>query len=118
MTKMMAGADVKKQAREWLDFFLKVGAVAGIIWAVLAWADATPVLSRDLNQVEVAQAKVDADQWEIVEGNQRFLMIMRFDELDRRAKGNGTPLTPQERAIYCDLAHNLGFAGVGCAPPR
>lgn len=116
MAKMM-GVDVAKQARGWLDFFLKVGAVAAIGWAVLVWADATPVLSRDLTAAVKTQATVDGDQWEIVQANQRFLMIMRFDELDRRARGNGNPLTPQERDIYCDLGRQLGYEAFGCAPP-
>lgn len=75
--------------------------LGGAGWGILAWADATPVLSRDIEPLATQVA-----------ANSQSLALQRWQYLEAKRQNQG--LTPNERLEYCALSRQLGFQGVGC----
>lgn len=91
--------DFLKRAAE---IFGSIAIVGGGVWGILAWADATPVLSRDLEPI--------AQQ---VASNSQTLALQRWQYLEAKRQNQG--LTASERVEFCALSRQLGLRGEGCA---
>lgn len=79
-----------------LGVLVALAGLTGSAWAVGDSLGIRPALKAEVDNV-----------MEIASANQRQLMIMRFDELNRKKQTVG--LTPVEFQIWCELGYKLGY---------
>jgi hypothetical protein len=84
-----------------VEAILAVSALAGLVWTVAVFADAAPVLTRDLRVVQ-SQLEQLTDK----------LLIIEWQNLQDTLKFRA--LTPQEQVRLCQVSEGLKINAPGC----
>lgn len=86
---------------QWLGIPTAVAAAALALWTMLGWADARPVLERDIRPL-----------WSATESNSRSIHLMRWQLLEAQRSTRGLSVT--ELSEFCTIGQILLIRGEGC----